>query len=213
MDNLWILVKVLFGEIDQLNNVVEIGFVWQASFKRPDLLSRLLEMSLLEILVGLLAWCDCLFSYRIVCSFSFFVGWRWHGRDAGKKWKKEKFCVVTPPNWPPPKRATADDGNTNSEIKLTCRHASLQERAAMDDDGMKAQALTSREQTAEISVKNMFMQFTLWHAMFITEQVQCVIVVTTPPISSSLFLHVSTLSNHVNIWRGWDPINLGNHAV
>lgn len=160
MDDLWILVKVLFGEIDQLNNVVEIGFVWQASFKRPDLLSRLLEMSLLEILVVMLTWCDCLFSYRIACSFSFFVGWRWHGRDAGKS-ERRKVLLCHPQIDHPPKRAT-DDGNTNSEIKLTCRHASLQEKAAMDDDGMKAQALTSREQTAEISVKNMFMQFTLW---------------------------------------------------
>lgn len=41
---------------------------------------------------------------------------------------------------------------------MTCKLAG---KAAMDDDGMKAQALTSCEQTAEISVKTMFMQFTL----------------------------------------------------
>lgn len=57
----------------------------------------------------------------------------------------------------------------------------------MDDDGMKAQALTSREQTAEISVKNMFMQFTLWACHVYYRASTMCHCRHHPTISSSLF--------------------------
>lgn len=172
MNNLWILVKVLFGEIDQLNNIVEIGFVWQASFQRPDLLSRLLELCLLQYELSFdKAQLLIYLQDRLLFFSSCWVAVAWVG-DAGKK----KFCWVTTPPTSPKKGWWQH--KLRKKLTMTCKLAG---KAAMDDDGMKAQALTSCEQTAEISVKTMFMQFYFMSMPCLLPSKQYNVSLSSPP--------------------------------
>lgn len=96
----------------------------------------------------------------------------------GMGWRCRKEKVLLSDNTPhfPQKRMMATQ--TQKKLTMACKLAG---KAAMDDDGMKAQELTSCEQTAEISVKTMFMQFYFMSMPCLLPSKQYNVSLSSPP--------------------------------